>query len=119
MLESKIAKRNSDLTGHPKHELQSINSNENSQVDFMNLKTLLVQVIAPACVACTIISFCLVVSIKHCNTKKKKCQIQGRNIYQNESQNTKWISVDWQKGTIEDEEPKYCSGDDTKNAVEI
>ena len=52
-------------------------------------------------------------------TPKKKGQIQGRNIHLNESQNTKWISVDWNKGTIEDEEPKGCSGDDTKSAVEI
>ena len=46
-------------------------------------------------------------------------RIQGRNNQQNISQNTKWISVDWKKGSIGEEEQDRCSGDDTKSVVEI
>ena len=119
MPESKIAKRNSGVMRHSKDELRSVDLNEKSKQDFLSLRALCLHVITPAVVVCAIISFGLVVALKECKTKKKKGQIQGRNIHFNESQNTKWISVDWKKGTIEDEEPKGCSGDDTKSAVEI
>ena len=119
MPESKIAKRNSDVMRHSKDELRGVDLSEKSKEDFLSFRSLCLHVIAPAVVVCAMISFGLVVAVKECKTKKKKGQIQGRNIHLNESQNTKWISVDWNKGTIEDEEPKGCSGDDTKNAVEI
>ena len=119
MPESKIAKRNSDVMRHSKDEQVGVDLNGKSKQDFLSLRALCLHVIAPAIVVCAIISFGLVVALKECKTKKKKCQIQGRNIHLNESQNTKWISVDWKNGTIEDEEPKSCSGDDTKNPVEI
>ena len=116
--QNKLTKRNLDVVSDTNFKLQRTSKKE-PKFDLENLKTIFVYVLAPVIVGSTIVSFILVIFMKQRNGKKGVGEIQGKSINQKISKNTKWISVDWTNGRIEDDNQNCCSGDDPLNALEV
>ena len=117
--QNKLTKRNLDVVADSDFKLHRVGLKKEPKLDLENLKTMFLYVLAPVIVGCTIVSFCMVVVVKQQNLKRGEGEIQGKSINQKISKNTKWISVDWTNGRIDDDAQNYCSGDDTANALEV